>query len=307
MAIEAKWTDFSSLDTSQMVGAANRILPKWVTLVLVVGIAWQLAQIIWLIMPGSDAGDPVESPAAQLDRTVQQPGQASADVQDIASAHLFGEAGKDELPMAPEPTENLAETRLSLSLKGTISATEQRVSVAIIANQSNEEKVYVIGDTVTSGTTLHAVYPDRVVLNESGILKELNLPRDFGSSSQPVRRNVASVTRASTNESSIQNVVAQNVTKLADVIRPTPYFVAGQQQGYRVYPGRDRKQFAALGLRPGDLIKDIDGAALTDPQQAMQIFQNLGSTDQVSVTVERNGQPEVLVLKTSQLSLDEDK
>jgi hypothetical protein len=39
----------------------------------------------------------------------------------------------------------------------------------------------------------------------------------------------------------------------------------------------------------------------------MQIFQNLGSTDQVSVTVERNGQPEVLVLKTSQLSLDEDK
>ena len=52
------------------------------------------------------------------------------------------------------------------------------------------------------------------------------------------------------------------MTKLADVIRPTPYFVAGQQQGYRVYPGRDRKQFAALGLRPGDLIKDIDGAAL---------------------------------------------
>jgi general secretion pathway protein C len=101
--------------------------------------------------------------------------------------------------------------------------------------------------------------------------------------------------------------VAQNVTKLADVIRPTPYFVAGQQQGYRVYPGRDRKQFAALGLRPGDLIKDIDGAALTDPQQAMEIFQNLGNADQVSVTVERNGQPEVLVLKTSQLSLEENE
>jgi general secretion pathway protein C len=83
--------------------------------------------------------------------------------------------------------------------------------------------------------------------------------------------------------------------------------VAGQQQGYRVYPGRDRKQFAALGLRPGDLIKDIDGAALTDPQQAMEIFQNLGSADQVSVTVERNGQPEVLVLSTSQLSLDNDQ
>ena len=75
-------------------------------------------------------------------------------------------------------------------------------------------------------------------------------------------------------------------------------------QGYRVYPGRDRKQFAALGLRPGDLIKDIDGAALTNPQQATEIFQGLGQKDQVSVTVERNGTPEVLVLRTSQLELD---
>jgi general secretion pathway protein C len=82
--------------------------------------------------------------------------------------------------------------------------------------------------------------------------------------------------------------------------------VGGQQQGYRVYPGRDRRQFAALGLRPGDLIKDIDGAALTDPQQAMQIFQSLGTAEQVSVTVERNGQPQVLVLNTNQLELDDD-
>ena len=78
-------------------------------------------------------------------------------------------------------------------------------------------------------------------------------------------------------------------------------------QGYRVYPGRDRKLFASLGLRPGDLIKDIDGAALTNPQQATQIFQNLGNAEQVSVTVERNGQPQVLVLRTSQLNLDEDE
>jgi general secretion pathway protein C len=111
------------------------------------------------------------------------------------------------------------------------------------------------------------------------------------------------VSRASDTERSIQAVVSQNVAKLADVVRPTPYMVAGQMQGYRVYPGRDRKQFAALGLRPGDLIKDIDGAALTDPQQAMQIFQSLGDADQVSVTVERNGQPQSLILKTSQLEL----
>ena len=97
------------------------------------------------------------------------------------------------------------------------------------------------------------------------------------------------------------------MSKLADVIRPTPYYVSGQMQGFRVYPGRDRKQFAALGLRPGDLVKDVDGAALTDPAQATQIFQGLGDKEQVSVTVERNGQPEVIVLSTSQLSLDDEQ
>jgi hypothetical protein len=38
----------------------------------------------------------------------------------------------------------------------------------------------------------------------------------------------------------------------------------------------------------------------------MQIFQSLGTAEQVSVTVERNGQPQVLVLNTNQLELDDD-
>ena len=38
----------------------------------------------------------------------------------------------------------------------------------------------------------------------------------------------------------------------------------------------------------------------------MQIFQSLGTADQVTVTVERNGQPQTIVLKTSQLDLDEE-
>ena len=202
-----------------------------------------------------------------------------------------------------EDHENLAETRLNLSLRGTLASANPEAAIAIIADARNEEKVYAIRDTVTTGATLHAVYADRVVLNRGGTLEVLKLPKEFPQGSQPVRRSAA-VTRTSQDDQSIQNLVVQNATKLADVIRPTPYYVSGQMQGYRVYPGRDRRQFAALGLRPGDLIKDVDGAALTNPQQAAEIFQGLGDKDQVSVTVERNGQPQVLVLRTDQLELD---
>ena len=57
------------------------------------------------------------------------------------------------------------------------------------------------------------------------------------------------------------------------------------------------------GLRPGDLIKDIDGQPLTDPTQAMQVFQSLGTSEQVTVTLERNGEQQTIVLKTSQLDM----
>jgi general secretion pathway protein C len=302
----AKWTDFSGLDREQTIAAFNRTAPKWVALILIVLIAWLLARIVWMLVPGSPAGDAVEVPAGSAAARTE-PGQA--DVQVIANAHIFGEATADTAPPpAPADHEDLAETRLNLSLKGTIAANDERLSIAIIADTGNQEKVYAIRDTVVPGTTLHAVYADRVILDRSGALEALKLPKEFPKGSPSVRRAVSRpVSRAADANPTIQEVVSENVTKLADVIRPTPYFVAGQQQGYRVYPGRDRRQFAALGLRPGDLIKDIDGAALTDPQQAMEIFQNLGTADQVSVTVERNGQPEVLVLSTSQLSLENDE
>ena len=302
MTIEAKWSDFSSFDSVRTLSAANQLLPRWVTLMLVIAIAWQLASIIWMLIPGSSTGDPVATPA-RVSATASP--AMRANVQAITSAHIFGEANRDDAVVEAPPAidDDLAETRQNLSLKGTIASVRPTGGLAIIADSRNDEKVYAIRDTVIPGTTLHAVYPDRVILNEGGALRALKLPKEFPQGVTSVRRNTTSVNRTSRNQQSIQTVISQNVAKLADVVRPTPYMVGGQMQGYRVYPGRDRKQFAALGLRPGDLIKDIDGAALTDPQQAMQIFQSLGNADQVSVTVVRNGQPQTLILKTSQLDL----
>lgn len=307
MATEAKWSDFTSLDGARTLAAANQLLPPWVALLLVIAVGWQLATIVWLAMPGSSAGDAVFVPAGQVFTSPQD--SSGTDVQAIADAHMFGVAsGDDEVQaVAIDPGENLEDTRMSnLQLKGTIASPDPDMSAAIITDGANEEKVYLIDDPISSGAKLHAVYTDRVVLNENGRLTNLRLPEEFAAVATTTARRAPTRRRAAANTQSIQSVVSQNVARLADVIRPTPYFVNGQQQGYRVYPGRDRRQFASLGLRPGDLIKEIDGQSLTDPTQAMQIFQSLGTSSQVSVTVERNGQPETIVLKTDQLNLGED-
>ena len=307
MISKTDWTDFSGVDGTNALTTTNRILPPWVALLLVVAIAWQLARIIWVLVPAPATGDVVEAPVGFQSTSVSS--GSSADVQRIAANHMFGEADAESAP-APIATidDNLSDTRLTnLILKGTIASDVPEFSVAVIADNNADQKVYAIGDSLGSGTTLHAVYPERVVLNESGGLTNLRIPQEFPTSQATASRRNTNTMRQSTrneNANSIQNAVTQNLSKLTDVIRPTPYLVNGEQAGYRVYPGRNRQQFAALGLRPGDLIKDIDGQSLTDPTQAMQVFQSLGTAEQVTVTVERNGQPQTIILKTSQLDLD---
>ena len=256
-------------------------------------------------MPGSAVGVAVPLPdtlpqAASTSRT-------SLDVAAIANAHIFGvaDAASERPALLLAPEDDLADTRqVNLVLNGTVASEIPNYSVAIISDSGKDQEVYIIGDSVGNNTTLHAVYADRVVLNENGVLTNLKLPREFKDTpAGTARRTAASTRQRPGNSNSIQAVVTQNLTKLTDVIRPTPYRVKGQQIGFRVYPGRDRKQFAALGLRPGDIIKDIDGQSLTDASQAMQVFQSLGTADQVTVTIDRNGQTELLTLKTSQLDL----
>ena len=128
------------MDGAKTLTAVNRLLPAWVSLLLVVVIAWQLARIIWMLVPGPAAGDAVQAPPNQL--SLQSAATEPAAAQDIANAHLFGIAASDseqEQPVIAE-TDNLRDTRLSnLSLKGTISSTLEENAVAIIADGNDDE------------------------------------------------------------------------------------------------------------------------------------------------------------------------
>lgn len=309
MISRADLSNIRNVDGSSVIAAVNRFLPPLACLLLVVLIGWQISKIIWALVPGSAAGVAVPLPDS-LPISGTQSSSLSA-VSAIAASHLFGaaDAESSDPVAAAAPDEDLSDTRLvNLVLKGTVASQQVEFSVALIADGNDEQKVYAIGDSVGPGASLHAIYADRVVLNENGVLTNLKLPRDFVAAPvSNVRRATTRTRQTSPNSQSIQSVVSQNLTRLSDVIRPTPYLDQGRPAGYRVYPGRDRKQFAALGLRPGDVIKDIDGQSLTDPTQAMQIFQSLGTAEQVTVTVVRNGQAQTIVLNTSQLDLGKEK
>ncbi len=308
MSAELKLSEVKSLSPAEAAAAASRHLPRWVSLILIILIAWQLAALFWRLIPSGEEPAPAaptgsgEAPAPAAREDV-----AGIDVGTIVNAHLFGEASAEAPAPVQTEIEDAPETRLSLTLKGTVAADDPDFSLAIIADSRGEEKVYAIRDSIPGGASLHAVYADRVILNRGGVLEALKLPREAEVRRTSSSRQTSSARMATTTrQASVQQMLTENAVQLMDVIRPQPYFADGQQRGYRVYPGRDRKSFAALGLRPGDLVTAINGTPMTDPRTGMQIFRDLGDTTQVTVTVERNGQAEQLTLSTSQLELGED-
>ena len=281
---------------------ANRRLPPIVALVLVLAIAARLAALTWLIVPGAPLDSPVTMAVAPHTPAATSP--AGKDYSAAIDAHLFGIAEeKPEPEISDTALLDAPDTTLSLKLTGVQAYPDSSAGQAIIANGRNQEQAYSVGDSIegAGGTVLHAVFKDRVILSRSGRLETLRLPEEptGGRVAAPNSRVITPT--ADNGAGSLRDIISENASRLTDLIRVVPQVEGGQMIGFRLNPARDRERFAALGFQPGDVVTDINGTALNDPSQGLQVFQNLGESTQATVTVIRDGQPQVLTIDTSQL------
>lgn len=292
MSFSASLQELQSLSAQQWLERATRTLPKALSVVLIVAIAWQLVQLTWLLL--EPAPDPDAGPIEASTTTSSRP--KGVDVQSIVNAKLFGTAQSAAPVAGPAP-----ETQLNLVLSAVFAGADPGKGLAIIGESAQQTKVYSVGDSIRSGTRLHAVHPDRVILDRGGALETLALPKRnlvaMAARPAPPTRQANPVIE------NLRRVAETNPTAFAEIVRPQPVFANGVQRGYRVYPGRNRQQFAKLGLHPGDLVLAINGTPLDDPQRGMEIFNTISTSDRVQLTVERNGQSQDLTLNTSQISV----
>lgn len=292
MSLSARLRELQDLSAQQWLDRAGAIAPRVLVLVLVIAIAWQLVQLTWILLAPKPAAEVAITPSA-----VTAAPAKGVDVQSVVNAHLFDVAQQQRMAdpaAAPQ-------TQMNLVLSAVFAANDPEKGLAIIGESPTSAKVYSVGAAVGSGTRLHAVYSDRVVLDRGGQLETLSLPKQNPSGISIARPAPAQANNQFTDN--LRRIAETNPSAFAEVVRPQPVFANGVQRGYRVYPGRNRQQFAKLGLQPGDLVLSINGTALDDPQRGMEIFNTMSTSDRVSVTVERNGQPQELTLNTAQITL----
>ena len=274
----------------------QRLLPLAVSAVLVVLLAWQLVQLAYGLL-GLDTA-PATAPAADTAPATAQP---RIDIAAIVNAHIFGQGSAT--PGATDPNA-VSATNMPLVLVGTIANSNPELGYAIIGESATTAKVYAVGKTITGGTKLHAVYPDRAILDRGGRLEALMLPKQFQGGGLSAATPPAGGQPDMMLGDRLRQLAASNPAAITDILRPQPVFANGQQRGYRVYPGRNRLQFNKLGLLPGDLVTAINGTPLDDPARGMEVLSTMNSAANVTVSVERNGETVQVNINNAQIAAD---
>jgi general secretion pathway protein C len=268
----------------------GRHLPALTAAVFALLLGRALADLAWSLVPVPEPARWQPPPVASSSTR----STAAVDINTIVNAHLFG-----RYETAPAETALLSapETPLNLTLVGLLADDRENYSRALIAVQNADEKGYAIGDDVTRGVTLQAIFPDRVILSRNGRLETLSLekgkPSSGGASYAPpatVAEPDASAESSAQQLTRIREEILQDPAKASEYVRVQPANVGGQLKGYRVYPGRDRAIFTNAGLRPGDLVTSVNGVQLDDPAKALQLLGDLSQAGQLNLVVERGGQ-----------------
>ena len=291
----AAWQD---QPLEQRLKLANRYLPPVVTAVLVLAIAYRLAELTWLIVPTT----PPDSPPPPVVASRTTAAQPTAAYGSLEGWHPFGEASAVTAPPVVA-TVDAPDTTLALVLASVHAFPEPTDGYAGIASGRGEQKLYRVGAAIESanGATLHSVYADRVLIDRGGRVETLRFPepQEFAGRAAPPTARLAPPPDNPTP--SLREVISANASRITDIIRAAPHVEGGEMIGYRVTPARNREAFAALGLEPGDVLTEVNGTALNDPASSLQVFESLGEASMATVTVLRDGSPQVVVVDMTQI------
>lgn len=279
--------------------SAPKWLAPWVTLLLAAGIGLLAAKIVWLLVPAPAWQPPPPAAGANVERN----GAQAVDVRALVAAHLFGEAAEAAPDDQPDPVD-APDTTLNLVLKGIFASQLDGESRALIASGRNDEQAYAVGDEISRGTDIYEIYADRVILDRGGRLETLRLEKDkaavasTSSNTRSTNTRGGSVRRVETSQAllNIRETLLADPSKASQYLRVQPAYNAGKLRGYRIYPGRNRSLFNEAGLRPGDLVTELNGSRLDDPGQALQMLGTLSQATSLSVVILRGGQPQTLNL-----------
>ncbi|MDM7862083.1 type II secretion system protein GspC [Alteromonas sp. ASW11-36] len=272
-----------------------------------------LAELTWRLIPAPESATG-NTAQRQVDRSTRPDG-SQINLTAIKRLNLFGEFNQQVTVTEEESVTDAPETSLNLVLTGVVASTQESNGAAIIEHRGDQQ-TYGIGEKIEgTNATLREVFSDRVIIrngarNETLMLDgidfdEANRSRRQTARTQPQRSEPTPQPRLSDEALEATQQLREQPASFTDFISISQVQVDGQLLGYRVQPGKNPALFTAAGLVAGDVITEINGFDVTDPQQAREALGELRTADALQLTVLRDEQFLTLYLDLPETSDEE--
>ena len=182
-------------------------------------------------------------------------------------------------------------TKLKLTLRGILATEDPRQGVAQIQNAKNEERHFVVSDSVFGQATLEEIHIDRVILLHNGRYETLILPEEFldvkhfsAEKQRLERKKIATDYR--------KLFLNRDAEKLRKLFGFDTAWKNGGFAGFivKALSDKGREMMATLGVKDGDLITVVNGLRFSENLEAAQQLTELKTATSVDIIIERNGQ-----------------
>ena len=262
---------------------AHRAAQSAATVAALLALAWSLSQGTWSLLAPS---------APALARS----GSGQADLGALTRSHPFGRAAA----AAPAAETRVAVSNLAMTLTGV--AMRAAGGCALIVVQGHPESAFCAGEEISPGVRLDTVQGDRIVIIRGGareavLMKDAAAPGTgtAGISSMPAQPPAQALVQPGSGAD--QRIVDRRALQ-QQLSRPEflgqATIVPNAGGGFLVRELQPGSIYEKLGLRPGDVIRTVNGQSVSSMDDVMRLYQQFGSAERVQVEVQRGGRSESL-------------
>jgi general secretion pathway protein C len=219
------------------------------------------------------------------------------------------ERGREIAPAEFSTSQPLTPLDLPLILVGTVEG-QGMISFAILEDRATrEQQVFHLKDIVKDGAILAKVERNQIVLQLGAREQVLTIYSDGTQDVAPLGPSVppravdgaaassaAGIRQVQPNRWVLdkQEVTAalSNLSQLLTKARVIPNFTDGKPDGFKIFSIAPDSLYAKIGLQNGDVLQQINGVEVKDPENFMRVFQQLKDETQIALDFVRNSRRE---------------
>jgi hypothetical protein len=197
----------------------------------------------------------------------------------------------ESVPAVPQPRaspanrgtdSSISDLPHALTLVATSPATSGREGTVALGTDPRNPQTYEVGSILANGAVVEEIHADRVVLSRNGTRTTILANVQAGAQDEAAVIGGAGIVHA-------VDTVPTSGEQWSRYLRPQLVFEGRQIVGLGIVPGSQPEALDLLGLVAGDVVRSIEGKAVTSDSDWEPIERALSSGRAISVSIERNG------------------